>query len=306
MQRSLEAFERSGNRGAAGRAPINLGVVCQWEGRWDEALVVLRAGSRRRAEDRQHGFRGRFAHQHLGDPGRSRRVGRGRSDASGNAAAMEGVGVSLLAGRLPLLARTRVSASGSLRRGIGAPRRSQSQLPDVGAEPAGSAGRRVDRGVPRRHGRSRRRSRAGTRDISVAPRSRATSRRSSRCSSAYRVTRCCCRTICGVRAMRWRASLAAARERHDLFEATLTMLSLIELDRLEGVEPPLEMVNETRGSACEPQGTRRSAGAAPASASSKKERPRRAAHKIPAVNRLATAQRCGRRKRRSPCRRIER
>ena len=41
-------------------------------------------------------------------------------------------------------------------------------------------------------------------------------------------------------------SLAAARERHDLFEATLTMLSLIELDRLEGVEPPLEMVNETR------------------------------------------------------------
>ena len=42
------------------------------------------------------------------------------------------------------------------------------------------------------------------------------------------------------------ASLAAARERKELFEATLTMLSLIELDRLEGVEPPLEMVNETR------------------------------------------------------------
>ena len=41
------------------------------------------------------------------------------------------------------------------------------------------------------------------------------------------------------------ASLAA-RERKELFEATLTMLSLIELDRLEGVEPPLEMVNETR------------------------------------------------------------
>ena len=41
-------------------------------------------------------------------------------------------------------------------------------------------------------------------------------------------------------------SLAAAREREDLFEATLTSLSLIELDRLEGVEPPLELVNETR------------------------------------------------------------
>jgi tetratricopeptide (TPR) repeat protein len=42
------------------------------------------------------------------------------------------------------------------------------------------------------------------------------------------------------------ASLAAARERNDLFEATLTMLSLIELDRMEGVEPPHEMVSESR------------------------------------------------------------
>jgi len=42
------------------------------------------------------------------------------------------------------------------------------------------------------------------------------------------------------------ASLAAAKERNDLFEATLTMLSLIELDRLEGIEPPIEMLTETR------------------------------------------------------------
>ena len=42
------------------------------------------------------------------------------------------------------------------------------------------------------------------------------------------------------------ASLAAARERHNVFEAALTILSLIELDRLEGVEPPLEMLNESR------------------------------------------------------------
>ena len=42
------------------------------------------------------------------------------------------------------------------------------------------------------------------------------------------------------------ASLAAAKERLDLFETTLTMLSLIELDRLEGVEPPIEMVGESR------------------------------------------------------------
>ena len=42
------------------------------------------------------------------------------------------------------------------------------------------------------------------------------------------------------------ASLAAARERQDLFEVTLTSLSLIELDRREGVEAPIDMVNESR------------------------------------------------------------
>ena len=42
------------------------------------------------------------------------------------------------------------------------------------------------------------------------------------------------------------ASLAAAREQKQPLEASLTILSLIELDRLEGVEPPLEMVNESR------------------------------------------------------------
>jgi tetratricopeptide (TPR) repeat protein len=42
------------------------------------------------------------------------------------------------------------------------------------------------------------------------------------------------------------SSLAAARERKDLFEVALTTLSLIELDRREGVEPPLDMVDESR------------------------------------------------------------
>jgi len=44
------------------------------------------------------------------------------------------------------------------------------------------------------------------------------------------------------------ASLASAQERHDVFETTLTQLSLIELDRLEGIEPPGEMVTESRAS----------------------------------------------------------
>ena len=41
------------------------------------------------------------------------------------------------------------------------------------------------------------------------------------------------------------ASLAAARTRRDLFEATLTLLALIELDRLEGVEPRADIVAES-------------------------------------------------------------
>jgi hypothetical protein len=41
-------------------------------------------------------------------------------------------------------------------------------------------------------------------------------------------------------------SLVAARERHDLFEEGLSTLSIIELDRLEGVEPALDMVDGNR------------------------------------------------------------
>jgi hypothetical protein len=42
------------------------------------------------------------------------------------------------------------------------------------------------------------------------------------------------------------ASLAAAQERRNSFESALTMLSLIEVDRLEGVEPSLEIVAESK------------------------------------------------------------
>ena len=74
------------------------------------------------------------------------------------------------------------------------------------------------------------------------------------------------------------ASLAAAKERNDLFEATLTMLSLIELDRLEGVEPPHRDGDREPLAAREPQDPRRSAGAAPrAVGRPKAKRPRRAA-----------------------------
>jgi tetratricopeptide (TPR) repeat protein len=41
------------------------------------------------------------------------------------------------------------------------------------------------------------------------------------------------------------ASLGSAKAQHNLFETAITILSLIELDRLEGVEPDLAMVTES-------------------------------------------------------------
>ena len=46
--------------------------------------------------------------------------------------------------------------------------------------------------------------------------------------------------------MRSRRASPQARGQSNLFEAALTMLSLIEVDRLEGIEPPLETVTESR------------------------------------------------------------
>ena len=42
------------------------------------------------------------------------------------------------------------------------------------------------------------------------------------------------------------ASLAAGRSRRDLFEVTFALLSLIELDRLEGVDPQPKLIEESR------------------------------------------------------------
>ena len=46
MQRSLEAYQRAGNRARQADVLSDLGVVCQLDGRWDEALSLLRARAR--------------------------------------------------------------------------------------------------------------------------------------------------------------------------------------------------------------------------------------------------------------------
>jgi tetratricopeptide (TPR) repeat protein len=44
LQRALEAYRRSGNLLRQAALLSNLGVICQWEGRWDEALAYYERG----------------------------------------------------------------------------------------------------------------------------------------------------------------------------------------------------------------------------------------------------------------------
>ena len=55
-------------------------------------------------------------------------------------------------------------------------------------------------------------------------------------------------------------SLAVARERKERFEVALTLNALIELDRLEGVEPPQEIVDESRAAIAQSQDPRAARG----------------------------------------------
>ncbi len=109
MQRSLEAYQRSGNLARQADVLSNLGAVCHWAGRWDEALSYCERGGEEAPEDRRYGRCGLDPHQCRRDPDRPWRMGRGRSVGAGNAASVEGVAVSLLPGRLPLVPRTSVA-----------------------------------------------------------------------------------------------------------------------------------------------------------------------------------------------------
>ena len=53
MLKSLEAHRRSGNRVRQAVILSNLGVVCQWEGRWDDAMSYYERGREECAEGRQ-------------------------------------------------------------------------------------------------------------------------------------------------------------------------------------------------------------------------------------------------------------
>jgi tetratricopeptide (TPR) repeat protein len=244
-QRSLEAYQRCGNRSQEATVLSNLGIVCQWQGRWDEALSYYE--------------RAREASSKLGS---SILVAMTRANIAeilidrGEWAEAESILVEtlpvwkaskngyFLAGSLGLLglallrlgrfddalARLEESKAGYIRVGADG---------DVPAIDARIAECRVAMG----------------RADDALELVRDLIERAASSSAVERILPLIHRVhghalllkddLWGARDA-LEASIAAAKERNNDFEAALTMLSLIELDRLEAVEPANEIVTESR------------------------------------------------------------
>ena len=245
MERSLEAYRRSGNLVRQAGVLMSLGVVCQWEGRWDEALSYYEKG---RDESVKIGdtVGAALARINISE------ILTDRGEwAEAEALLLETLPLwkasqyhYYLAACLSILGRV------SLRRGR--PEEALARLEDakanflhVGAEQEVPA---VDARI------AECRVALGNTDAALD----IVNALLDRAASSTGVTRIVplLTRLQGHILMQqsdlWgardalEASLAAARERNDLFESTLTTLSLIELDRLEGVEPSHQMVTENR------------------------------------------------------------
>jgi tetratricopeptide (TPR) repeat protein len=245
LQRSLEAYERSENRVSEAGALVTLGVVLQWEGRWDEALSSYE--------------RGRAAGEKIGATVLAALARMNVSEIltdRGEWAEAEALLVEItpfwkasqyhyyLAACLSMLGRVSLRL-GRLDEALSRLDEAKAHFLEVGAEQevpaveARIAECRIAMGKPE-------------------PALELVNDMLGRASSSNGVARVVplLERLHGHALLQqgdlWgardalEASLAAAKERKNLFEQTLTMLSLIELDRLEGVEPPLEMVNESR------------------------------------------------------------
>jgi len=238
MQRSLEAFERAGNHVRRAGVLMSLGAVCQWEGRWDEALSYLEQA--------------REANLKIGSA-------IGGPLASTNAAAIlidrgqwkEAESILLETLRfwkasqyryylgfcLKLLGRVSLR-SGRLDEALSRLEESKAIYLHVGAE---SEVLGVDARIAECHVAM------VNPDAALNLVGSMLARGSS--SPLLEHIRGHALLLKGdLRGARdaLETSLAAARERRELYGASLTMLSLIELDRLQGIEPPVEMVNESR------------------------------------------------------------
>jgi class 3 adenylate cyclase/tetratricopeptide (TPR) repeat protein len=245
MKRSLDAYERAGNRVRHATLLSDLGVICQWEGHWDEALSYYQ--------------RGREASLKIGNTTSAALARVNMADilidrgewAEAESALLETLPfwrvsqfrfllaaclsllgrVSLRQGRIPE-ARTRLDEARAIFMDVGA----ENEVPPVDARLAechlqsGDADRALEI-VNELIGHSTE-SNGIARILPLLER-----------IQGHALMRQ--NDLWGARDA-LDASLAAAREQRNLFEAALTMTSLMELDRLEGIEPPVEMATEAR------------------------------------------------------------
>jgi len=245
MQRSLEAYQRSGNRGRQADVLSTLGVVCQWEGRWDDALTYYEQG---RNESVKVGDSVGAALTHVnmaeiltdrGEWAEAETLLLGTLPLFKASAWRYYLGaclsylgrVSLCLGRLDE-AMTRLEEAKACFLHVGA----EEQVPAIDARIAECqlAMGNVDAAIE-----------IATGLLARAGESNGVARVASLLDRVHAHALLKQGDLWGARDA-LDAGLAAARERRDLFEVALTSLSLIELDRLEGVEPALEVVNESR------------------------------------------------------------
>ena len=244
MRRSLEAFERAGNPVRQAALLADLGVVCQFEGRWDEALsyyergrdAALKIGSTVSAVLARVNIA-----EVLADRGEW---------AKAEALLQETLPFwrasqfrFFLAACLSLLGRVSLRL-GRVDEALSRLEEAKSNFMHVGAEEE----------VPAVEARIAECRLASGSPVAAIELVRGLLSRASQSNGIARVVPLLER-VQGHALLQqddlWaardalEASLAAAQERRNLFETALTMLSLIEIDRLEGVEPTSEMVNES-------------------------------------------------------------
>jgi class 3 adenylate cyclase/tetratricopeptide (TPR) repeat protein len=245
MQQSLEAYERAGNRVRQAALLSDLGVICHWEGRWDEAFAYW---ERSRYESLKIGstMSASAARVNVAEI----MVDRGEW-ADAEAVLLETLSFwrssqfrLFLAACLSLLGRASLRL-GRLDQAKSRLEEARATFIEVGAEQE----------VPAMDARLAECRLAGGDAQSALEAVNGLLAHAKASSGVARVTPLLERIKAHALLTQgdlWsardalEASLAAAREQRNSFEAALTTLSLIELDRLEEVEPPLEMVSEAR------------------------------------------------------------
>ncbi len=158
MERALKEFERSGNlvRQADMLSQPGLAVRTAAGRTLGRGHRLFRTQPRRGAQARRHRRRNDCAIERRGDSDRPGRVGRGGDHAPGNAAGVEGLGISVLPWHLPRAIGPCRNAPGSLRRRAGALRGGEGELSARRRRAGHSAYHGVDGRMPRAQGRTRR------------------------------------------------------------------------------------------------------------------------------------------------------